>query len=356
MRILVDIGHPAHVHYFRNALKQLMAKGHDILITTRDKEVTLGLLESYGFSYTCTGKNKKGGFNKLLTMIRNDLAIYKAARRFKPDLFLSFFSPFAAQVGAFIRKPVIGFTDTEFAKLSIRLTLPFTNHVFTPECFSTDFGEKHIRFKGYMEHFYLHPDYFTADKAILKELGLEEDEPYYLMRFVSFNAGHDKGESGIDKQSKEEIAEILSSRHRLFISSEDSLPKKFEKYRISISPHKFHDLLAFSHLYVGEGITTASESSLLGVPAVLINTLTTSYIDEHEKNGLLFRYSNAADAVGKIRELADNDNIRAEFRQKSKAVTGELIDCTRYLVWLLDNYPSSIAQLQQNPLFQYSFR
>ena len=356
MRILVDIGHPAHVHYFRNAMKELMSRGHDILITTRDKEVTLSLLESHGFSYVCTGKNKKGGFNKFLTMVRNDIAVYKAARQFKPDVFLSFFSPFAAQVGAFMGIPVIGFTDTEFAKLSIRLTLPFTNHVFTPECFSTDFGEKHFRFKGYMEHFYLHGNYFKADDSVLKDLNLEKGEPYYLLRFVSFNAGHDHGESGIDDKSKTAIVNYLSGKGRLFISSEDRLPSHFEKFRIKVSPHKFHDLLAYSRLYVGEGITTASECSLLGIPSVLINTLTTSYIDEHEKNGLLYRYTNATDAFAKIRELSDSNNLSNVFKLKSKAITDELIDCTRYLIWILEKFPDSITKLRQNPSFQHSFR
>ena len=356
MRILIDIGHPAHVHYFRNAMKELEEKGHELLITTRDKEVTLSLLDSYGFRYVCTGKNKKGVVNKFFTMIRNDVAIYRAAKRFKPDIFFSFFTPFAAHVGALTRKPVIGFTDTEFAKLSIRLTLPFTDYVFTPECFSTDFGKKQYRFKGYMEYFYLHPAYFTPDKSVLKELSLEEDEPYYLMRFVSFSAGHDTSESGIDKKSKELLVDYLSSRHRLFISSEDKLTNNFDKFRMRIEPHKFHDLLAFSHLYVGEGITTASESALLGVPAVLINTLTTSYINEHEKNGLLYRYPSAEGAIDKIKELTKTDTIKAEFQERSRRVKDELIDCTKFLVWLLDSYPESIAQLNRDPSLQYSFQ
>lgn len=356
MRILVDIGHPAHVHYFRNAIKQLTEKGHEILITARDKEVTLNLLESYGLPYICTGKNKKGVVNKFLTMIRNDVAIYRAARRFKPDIFFSFFTPFAAHVGRFTHKPVIGFTDTEFAKLSIKLTLPFTDYVFTPECFTTDFGKKHYRFKGYMEYFYLHPNYFTPDKSVLRGLGLEDEEPFYMLRFVSFNAGHDNRESGIDKKSKMTIVDYLSSRHRLFISSEDKLTKNFDKFKMNIPPHRFHDLLAFSHLYVGEGITTASESALLGVPAVLINTLTTSYINEHEKNGLLFRFPSAEPALQKIKDLTATDSIKSEFEQKSQRMKSELIDCTKFLVWLLDSYPESIKQLKENPALQYSFR
>src|SRR5687767_10316994 len=185
MKILVDIGHPAHVHYFRNAISILQQKGHQFLITTRDKEVTLDLLKSYQFPYICTGKNKTGVAKKFLSMIRNDQVIWKAARRFKPDLFLSFFSPFAAQVGWMMRKPVIGFTDSEFARLSIKLTKPFTNYIFTPDSFETDFGKDHYRFKGFMETFYLHPRYFVPDANVPAMLGVQPGERYFLMRFVS---------------------------------------------------------------------------------------------------------------------------------------------------------------------------
>ena len=49
MRILIDIGHPAHVHYFKNFIWQMQKKGHEFMITARDKEVALNLLDKYGF-------------------------------------------------------------------------------------------------------------------------------------------------------------------------------------------------------------------------------------------------------------------------------------------------------------------
>ena len=45
MRILIDIGHPAHVHYFKNFNVQMKSKGHTILFVARDKEVTIELLK-----------------------------------------------------------------------------------------------------------------------------------------------------------------------------------------------------------------------------------------------------------------------------------------------------------------------
>ena len=339
MRILIDIGHPAHVHYFRNAIFELKKKGHQILVTTRDKEVTLKLLENYGINYISTGKNKKGTFNKFLTMLRNDWVIFKVSLKFKPDLFLSFFSPFAAQVGWLLRKPVIGITDTEHAKLSIQLTIPFTSHIITPNCFRFNFKKNHFRFNGYMEYFYLHEKYFKPDRSVLNDLEIGDNEPYFIMRLVSFSAGHDIGESGMDQHSKIKIARLLSSRGRLLISSEEALPEDLEPFKIKIDPTQFHSVLAFASLYVGEGFTTASECALLGVPSVLINTLTAGYIQDHEMNGLLFRFNNAGDAYEKIELLSANPEFTKELKAKSDAMKKDLIDCTDYLVNAIDRFP-----------------
>ena len=43
MNILVDIGHPAHVHLFKNMIWNLEEDGHEVKITARDKEIALYL-------------------------------------------------------------------------------------------------------------------------------------------------------------------------------------------------------------------------------------------------------------------------------------------------------------------------
>ena len=51
MKILIDIGHPAHVHYFKHFIWTMREKGHTIYITSRNKEVAFSLLEYYKFTY-----------------------------------------------------------------------------------------------------------------------------------------------------------------------------------------------------------------------------------------------------------------------------------------------------------------
>ena len=53
MKILLDILHPAHVHFFRNTITNLKKEGHNVLITARDKDLTLKLLDLYKIAYNC---------------------------------------------------------------------------------------------------------------------------------------------------------------------------------------------------------------------------------------------------------------------------------------------------------------
>ena len=47
MRIFIDIGHPAHVHYFKNFIQIMNKNNHKILIVARNKEITHELLNFY---------------------------------------------------------------------------------------------------------------------------------------------------------------------------------------------------------------------------------------------------------------------------------------------------------------------
>ena len=85
MNILIDIGHPAHVHYFRNFIKIMESCGHSFCITARNKEVVFKLLDYYGFTYKSRGKGKNGIIGKLLNIFKADQVIFFAAKPTRPE-------------------------------------------------------------------------------------------------------------------------------------------------------------------------------------------------------------------------------------------------------------------------------
>ncbi len=345
MKIVVDINHPAHVHYFKHFIWQMQERGHEILITTIDKEVTLELLNAYQLPYLCLGKHQKGIGKKIFSIPIKDIRMFLAVFRFHPDIFIGFGSIRAAHVSRLLQKPCIALDDTEHATWEHLLYVPCTDAIITPIWFKKDFGSKHIRYDGYTELAYLHPDYFTPDIGVLDEIGLCEGDRFVIVRFVSWDASHDIGHTGI--MHKKELIETILPYARVFISSEGVLPKELEPYRIRIPPERLHHLLYYATLYIGEGATTASECAVMGTHALYVNTLRLGYTDEEEEAyGLVYTFSDPTGmeeaVIKKAVELLTNKNIKAEGREKRVKLLKDKIDLTQYIIWFVEQYPDSL--------------
>jgi len=60
MRILIDISHPAHVHFFKHASRIWQEHGHAVKFVARNKEITFQLLEDYQIPYRGLSTIRKG--------------------------------------------------------------------------------------------------------------------------------------------------------------------------------------------------------------------------------------------------------------------------------------------------------
>ena len=359
MKLLIDIGHPAHIHYWRNFAKIMNEQGNDVLFTTRDKEITIDLLKHYEFNFKNLGKPYKGFKNKVKGLITFNYKLQKIAREFKPDIFLSAGSPYAAIVSALLRKPHITLEDT-FNFEQIRVYLPFTNIVLTGDYDHPSIGNKEIKFRGYQEMAYLHPNYFCPDKSILNELGVDENEKYAILRFVSWQATHDVGHKGISLENKLKAVKELGKYAKVFISSEADLPANLNAHKIKIDPSRMHDAIAFASLIMGESFTMLSEAAILGTPAVLIHNTKCYYLNEQqEKFGLTFNYTESEEdqlkAIEKGIEILAATDTKTIWRERKDKMLNEKIDVTAFLVWFVRNYPLSAVTMKSNPDFQNKF-
>ena len=356
MKILLDIGHPAHVHYFRNFIKIMQNKKHKILVIARDKEVSQELLKAYNIEYITRGKGGVGLVGKILYLLKTNISMLKQALLFKPDIFLSFGSPYPAQVSWLLRKPHVTFADTEHATLTNYAFMPFSKTIITPNVFQDDLGKKHIKFNGFMELCYLDERYFIPSQDVYGLLGIEKDENYIIVRFVSWGAVHDIGHSGLSDKSKIEIIDKLSKYHRVFISSEGELPKRFAPYRLNISPDKMHDVLANATLFLGEGATMASECAMLGTPAIYVNSLNAGTLMAEESSGSIFGFRDSKGVLDKAVELLETPNLKEIFQENRKKLLKDTIDVTGFMVWLVENYPKSVKILKENSDYQERFK
>jgi len=350
MKILIDINHPADVHYFKNFIKIMEKKGHEFFIISRNKEIEHYLLKKYNIPFINRGKGKNSIKGKILYFFKAIYFIYKKAKAFKPDIIISFGTPYPAIVGWLTRTPHISFNDTEHAKFHHLLTDPFSKSILTPSCYTKDLGKKQIRFNGYMELCYLHPKYFKPDPFVLNLLDVRENEKYVIMRFVSWNAIHDVGHSGLSIEMKHKAVKELSKYAKVFLSSEGELPDDLKKYQINIPPEKMHDALAFATLFIGEGATMASECACLGTPAIYVNSLEVGYCTEEEhKYNLIYGFRNSKGVLEKALDLLNTPNLKQEFQKRRLKILADKIDVTAYMVWFIDNYPESVKIMKKNP-------
>ncbi len=357
MKILIDIGHPAHVHYFRNFIAEMKKRGHQFLVTARDKEVTYSLLNSYNIEYVSRGKGRNSLTGKLFYMLKADLKLFKLARKWKPDILLSFGSPYAAHVAKALNKPHIALTDTEHAKLGILAFAAFSEVIITPDTFFKDFGPKHLKFSGYFELCYLHPNFYKPYSSIRVNLKLEKKNKFVLFRYISWNASHDIGQYGIPKEMKIELINLFQKEgYHVFISSEGELLPEFQKYKLNISPEKIHDILHEADFFIGESGTMATEASLLGTPSIYINTLDAGVFQDEVKYGLLYSFRSATNLVTEVHKLMAIENLNEIHLERRKKMLADKIDVTAFLVWFIENYPLSFEKMKEDPNYQNTFK
>jgi predicted glycosyltransferase len=351
MRIVVDINHPAHVHYFKNFIWEMERKGHEVLITASEKDVALKLLDDYGFDYSNMGSYGNSLIKMLMNIPVMNLKMYNVVKKFKPDIFVGLGSVRAAHVSKILRKPSIIFEDSEHTKLQNWLYRPFAKYILSGYTFKGNYGKKHIKYNGFDELAYLHPKYFKPDQTVLDELNLTNDDKFVLLRFVSWTASHDIGQSGFNFKNEQDIMNFIRTLEKydlqILISYEKKLPSFFEPYKVKIAPEKMHDLLYFAKMYIGEGATMAAEAAVLGTPSVYVSSIPLGYLDElRDRYGLVYTCWGYDNALKMAKSLLNNPQLKDEWQNKRKKLLEESIDVTEFMVKFIGGYPDSVEELK----------
>ena len=345
MRIIIDIGHPDHVHSYKNFIWEMRKRGHHILITAGQKDVTLELLKAYRFDYIFTCRRHSGLPGLAFELLKRDIQMFRLARRFKPDVITGIHSTIAAHISRVTKAKSIIFTDSEprNTKLASMVTFPFADVICTPDSFNEELGKKQVRYNGYHELAYLHPKRFTADPQVLKGIGLKVDDRFVILRFVAWKASHDIGQYGFSLDEKRLLVKELEQHARVFISSENPLPEEFDSYRITLPPDKLHHLLYYADLCVSEGATTATEAGILGTPSMLVSSLVIkgafgNFDELGERYGLVRSFSKPDEAIKEARNLLTNRKAKLEWREYREKLLEEKIDVTGFMIELFEEY------------------
>jgi len=360
MNVLFFTAHPAQVHNFKLLKLDLEARGHKVFWMATEKDISVYLLNIYKIKYSLLEKPGKSFFAKAKALFLNTIKCIAYLRKHKIDIAVSRVSPYLSIACFLLRKPHLALADTESSGVYNKIFAWFVSAILTPKPFQRILRADQLRFIGNIELFYLHPNRFQPDAQILNLLEIQKGNPYVIMRFVSWDAYHDKGLSGFSDANKMKAVEDFSRYARVFISAEKELPPALEPYKIQIPPERMHDALAYACMFFGESATMASESAVLGTPAVYLNENWFGTTSEEERFGLLFSFksslSEQQSAIDKGLELLSNQCTHQEMDNNRARFLSDKIDLTAFMVWFIEHYPGSKSQIVDKPEFWGQFR
>lgn len=347
-RILIDIGHPAHVHLFKYPIKIWLEHGHSITITIREKDITGKLLEIFGLPYKVASSRRQGFIGLAIELLEHDWGVYKAAKKSRSNLLLGT-SVSITHVSRLLGAKSIVFNedDYEIASAFTRLAYPMAHAIVTPDCLKERHGSKHITYKGYQKLAYLHPNTFTPNPDVLSKLGLRVEDRFFIIRLVSLVAAHDRGVIGLNLSLVQQIISFLSQYGNIFLTSEEPLNGDLEQYALPISLDEIHDVLYYANMFIGDSQSMTTEAALLGTPAIRFNSFAKhcSVLQELEhKYELIYSFlpSEEQNMLLKIRELVDLEDLDLRWEHKRQLLLSDKIDVTAWLVDFVENYPQSM--------------
>ena len=330
-RVSIDVGHPAHVHFFHNLYEILKKEGCEVVIFARGREHTISLLNAFKMEHVSIGSAASSMVGKAWRGMQFVYRMREAMGDRIPDIFLSTGSPYSGVVSRITNRHHMATLDTEGAVLTILLLARVSDGILTFSGVKAPVKGPFVRVESYKELAYLHPRYFVPDAAVVREFGLKEGE-YTVLRVARYEAVHDRHHKGLatDLEKLRQLIHEAEKHGRVILTTEAPLGNEFRKYQIPIQEHKIHHLLAYASLYVGEGATMASEAAVLGVPFIFISPSHRGYLDDLEKRyGMGYTIRESEDALKKMPEILENHQ-RSEWATNRRRMLSEKIDITKY--------------------------
>ncbi|MFW5803689.1 MAG: DUF354 domain-containing protein [bacterium] len=339
IKVLFDIGHPAHFHLFKNFMLHFKQNNIPFVITTRDKEITNTLLDEYNFEYISLSTPKNSLIGMFRELIQRNLAIFKLHKK---EYFTHAFGTSVSIAHLSLFTNVISYNfnedDDSVVPLYTNITYPFTTKIIVPDCLKyKKWEKKRILHSSYHELAYLHPNNFNPDINLIKSYNLEPKK-YIIVRLSALKAHHDTGAKGISQKLLDKI-KVLLSNYTIIESHE--LKKEHQ-----IKPWDMHHILAYAKMIICDSQTMAAETMVLGTPSIRINTFVgkISYLEELENKynlgyGILPEKENHKIILDTVNYLATDITVDNLWQEKRQTMLKDKIDLNQ---WMIDFFEKEI--------------
>jgi hypothetical protein len=345
-KIWIDLDNTPHVPLFAPIVKELTARGCQVVLTARDAFQVCELAEKKQMRCLKIGRHHgKNKISKLAGLFFRAAQLAPVAVREKPVIGLSHGSRSQILICNLLRIPTVLMADYEFAKYPVlmRPTWEVAPEIVPDTALSCP-GSRVRKYPGIKEDVYV-PG-FHSDPGFLETLGLSGREIMVVARPPATEAHYHNPEGEklfahfMDRASRVDGVRIvlLPRNKRQADVLRRQFPGWFEEQRTIVPKAVVDglDLVWHSDLVVGGGGTMNREAAALGVPVYSVFRGKIGAVDrELQRQGRLTLVENTEDA----------DRIALSRRERAPAngtaPSPALAAIVGHIVEIMDSYSSS---------------
>jgi predicted glycosyltransferase len=338
-------------------------KGHYVYITVKDIPAAKELLKLYSIRYIDYGSKSDSLIGKTFKQLKYDWNIKNIVNELDIDIGIgtSITISHVSKITKMISF-ILDDDDSDVEPLFAKFAHPFADYLISPDVLKYERPKKnHLLYPGYHELSYLHPNRFSPDKSVLRKLGLEQGDKYFILRFNAFKAHHDIGAKGLSNANKNQLISLLNQFGKVIITTEGEINPEYQKYKFVLSPTEIFSALHYATLFIGDSQTMTNEAAVLGTPALRLNSFVgrISYLKEQEdKYNLAFGYkpNEFNKLLAKVKDLLSMVNIKQEWNSRRQRMLSDKIDVTSFLVNIIDKYPESLKDIKNDTDYFRKFK
>ncbi len=349
-KIWIDLENSPHIPFFRPIIKELEARGCEVVLTARDCFQVCELADMAGFKYRKIGHHYgKHRIAKVVGLGIRVLQMTPFVLRERPAISVAHGSRSLSVVSAMLGIPSIAIVDYEYADHRLTTWLGSTQNkwVITPAVIPSDIFEKSGVLKDHVLHYPgikqdVYTPFFQPDPSLKDALGLLPADVVVTIRPPATEAHYHNPESekllmAVFKLlgAHPEVKTILLPRtHRQEAELRQASPGLFAAGRIVVPKHAVDglDLIWYSDLVISGGGTMNREAAALGIPVYSLFRGTMGAVDKHlAETGRLVLLESEQDVRDKLRLVPRSKTLASPPRQ---LVTLEAV--ANHIVAILD--------------------
>lgn len=330
--------------FFGPAVSLLRESDHELLCTSRHYREAVQLAKVKKLKLKIVGRHGGGKrYEKLRESASRIFELAGLVNKFEPDFAITFSSPEASRVAYGLGIKHIGFNDSPHAEAVSRLTIPLTEHLFSPWIIPISawlkFGiskTKITQYKALDPVAWLKRDptpLSPATPASFRQLNLDPQKKIVLIRLEETKASYIA-----DKMLESRITMVDALVHNLHDLSnivilcryEEQIRQLMERYenRAFVLRNVVDGipLISSSDVFIGAGGTMTAEASFLGTPTISISPIR-FYVEKYlVSSGLVKRAVNSIELVRLTNRMLEDKSYKKKQRSLAACIFGKMED------------------------------